>query len=347
MNATIARFVVPSIVLVAAFAVLPATTSAATSPVNTQSAQLLPTGAQTCLAMPVTAVMPHVYDGQLHSFDIITPDASYVAIGGSAGNAVLPFNYMTRWGTPEGQVKIHTDTDPIRIGQGISVSVTLLSAANGKTCVTTVAFSVLPDVSYPTTNAPTGSATPNAPTSQGPNSGGSGAPTQLASTTSATTTIVPGSQAGGFCEGRGALWLWMNLIIAYAIVAAIAALSRTPMVLRNPAIPVAMILVPLILLVGFWYFSPACRAGAAVPLILLVIAIIGLLIAFRDKKGGPLMLLAVPPKPMQMPAAKPKIPETPKQAPAPKSSTPATNPHAQKILEKLRAVQQELGKSAK
>ena len=139
----------------------------------------------------------------------------------------------------------------------------------------------------------------------------------------------------------------MNLIIAYAIVVAVAALSRTPLILRNPAIPVAMILVPLILLVGFWYFSSDCRAGASVPLILLVIAIIGLLVAFRDKKGGPLMLLAIPPKPIPMPPAKSKAAETPKPVATPKTSTPATNPHAQKILEKLRAVQQELGKSVK
>lgn len=343
MNTTIARFLVPSIVVVAALVVLPATTFAATSPVNTQSAQILPIGEQTCLAMPVTRVVPHVYDNQLHSFDIVTPDASYVAIGGSAGNAILPFNYSTRWGTPDGQIKIHTDTAPTRIGQGIDVSVTLLSAASGKTCMTTVTFTVLPDVSYPTTNTPT--AAPKVPTSQAVNNGGSSAPTHQASTTGAPTTTAPGGQAG-FCDGRGALWLWMNLIIAYAIVVAIAALSRTPMLTRNPAIPVALILVPLLLLVGFWYFSAECRAGASVPFILLIIAIIGLLVAFRDKKGGPLMLLAIPPKPIPMPAAKSSTPETPKQT-ASKTSATAMNPHAQKILEKLREVQKELGKRTK
>lgn len=297
--------------------------------------------------MPITTVVPHVYDNELHSFDIITPDASYVAIGGSAGNAVLPFNYITRWGTPDGQVKIHADTDPMRIGQGINVSVTLLSAAGGKTCATTVSFTVLPDASYPETNFPVGTSAPVGSSSdgtQGGQNGGSSAPTQPASTTSAPTTTVPGSQAGGFCEGRGALWLWMNLLIAYAIVVAIAALSRTPMIQRNPAIPVAMILVPLIVLVGFWYFSSTCRAGAWVPLLLLIIAIVGLFVAFRDKKGGPLMLLTTPPKPMPMPPAKPKTPETPKPAATPKPSAPATNPHAQKILEKLREVQKDLGK---
>ncbi len=352
---TITRWSVPGIALLAFFAVLPLSASAATSAVTTQTAQLLPTGSQSCAPMQITSVTPHVYGGSLDSFDIVTPDASYVSIGGAVGNTLIPFRYMTRSMAQSGQLKIHTDSDPTAVGQGLVVSLTLLSAANGMTCATIVSFTVLPDASYPTTPQVTPAVGVAEGTgTQGGSNGGVSAPTPGASTTSVGTTTAPGSQDDGFCEGGGALWLWLTLMVVYAVIVGIAAITRTPFVQKSPAIPVAMILVPLIILVGFWYFSPACRLASWVPIILLLIAIAGLLAAFRDEKNGPLALLDGPRKPIPMPPAKPVVPSAPTtapQKPAEKPATPAktpqkssgaaANPHVQKILDSFMKTQRE------
>lgn len=356
---TITRWSVPSIALVAFFAVLPLSASAATSAVTTKTVQLLPVGVQSCAPMQVSSVTPYVHNGALDSFDIVTPDASYVSIGGSVGNTLLPFRHMTRSIAPNGQLKIHTDNDPTAVGQGLAVSVTLLSAANGMTCATTVSFTVLPDASYPTTPqvTPVGGGNAGGSNTHGSN-GGVSAPTGSTSTTSAGTSTVAGGQDGGFCEGGGALWLWLTLIVIYAVIVGIAAITRTPFVQKSPAVPVAMILVPLIVLVAFWYFSPTCRLASWVPIILLLIGIAGLLAAFRDDTDGPLALLDGPRRPVPMPPAKPVAPPAPtivtpapqKQAEKPvsapvrtpqKSSGAAANPHVQKILESFMKTQRE------
>ena len=338
MTTSAGRLAYASIVLFAVFAILPSFAAAATSQVSIKTAQLLPVGSQTCAAMSVSSVTAYVYDGSLHSFDVLTADTSYVAIGGAVGTTVLPFRYMTRSLASNGQLKIHTDNDSLVVGQGISVSLTLLSTKGGILCASTVSFFVLPDASYPTipTVTPAAGVATVGSSAQGSSSTGSAAaPTPVASTTS---TAPVTSAARGFCDGSGAFWLWLVLIIAYAALAVFAALSKRPVIRDNPAAPVAMILVPLILLVSLWYFLPACRAASWVPIALLIIAIAGLLGAFRENKGGPLMLISHTTMPIPMPAAKPQTPA----APAQKSVVSSVNPHAQKILEKLQQVQESL-----
>ncbi len=162
------------------------------------------------------------------------------------------------------------------------------------------------------------------------------------------------------------MWLWLALLVLYVVIVVAAAITRTPFVQKSPAVPVAMILIPLIILVGFWYFSPACRLASWIPIILLLIAIAGLLAAFRDEKNGPLALLDGPKKPVPMPPAKPvtlvtptpAVPTTPTPTPvvqkpatdkpattpakpAQKSSGAAANPHVQKILDSFMKTQRE------
>src|SRR3990167_10491361 len=108
MNSSLTRVRRTAIVFIAALFVLPAITSAATD-VSSITTKLLPPGGASCQQLAVSSVTPYVYDGALHSFDVVIPDGSYVAIAGSAGNTVIPFRLMTRSTRPDGQLRIHTD----------------------------------------------------------------------------------------------------------------------------------------------------------------------------------------------------------------------------------------------
>lgn len=331
--------------LAIAFFVFPAFASAAATNVTGRTAQLLPPGGTSCASLTVTSVTPYVYEGHLDSFDVVVPDSSYVAIGASVGNTVVPFNYTTRRITPDGQLRLHTDLNPSDTTGSVPVSITLLSSKGGVLCAATISFvaegvnSIPPGPIVPPP-APTGPyVPPQSSTGGSPSQGG-----QQATTAPATSTPV--SFLGMCAVQSDALKLWLVLLVLYIGLVAFAAFARPIVSLNNPAIPVALILVPLILLVGFWYFSPACRAGSWVPIALLIIAIAGLLAAFREKEGSILLLPGMqrPPMPMPPSSSKPKsqVPATTKPAPKPmitvdpaKPMMPPKNPHMETIQKKL------------
>lgn len=320
------------------FFVFPAFASAAATDITARTAQLLPPGGTSCAAITVTSVTPYVYEGSLDSFDVVVPDASYVAIGGSAGSTVVPFHHMTRRITPDGQLRIHTDLDPTPVAGSMPVSITLLSSKNGVLCAATISFNVQGVSTLPP--GPISEPKPGPTyTSPKPTTGGSqtGEP---ATTAPATTTPV--SSLGMCAVQSGAMTLWLVLLVLYAGIVAFAALAKPVTSLKNPAIQVALILVPLILLVGFWYFSPACRAASWVPIALLVIAIAGLLAAFREQEASTLLLPGMQRPPMPMPPAtkKPSVPATtaPTPKPAVKTDTPK-NPHVEEIQKKFEEAQ--------
>ncbi|MCE9541520.1 hypothetical protein K8R03_03100 [Candidatus Kaiserbacteria bacterium] len=297
-------------VFIAALFVLPGVSFAASS-VTSSTAQLLPPGGASCQQLMVTSVTPYVYDGALDSFDVVIPDSSYVAISGSVGNTVIPFRQMTRFMNPDGQLRIHTDIDSSGIHGSLPVSITLLSARQGSpVCATIVSFAVSASgtTAPGTTPAPAQPAPQPAPSKPAPSKPSvpnvPSVPTPVAPVPVPTLGSV--SSFAALCAASGAYQLWFILLALYVVIAAIAALSRPPLIQKNPAIPVAMILTPLILLVGFWYFVPVCRAASWIPIVLLIIAIVGILVAFREEKGGAGVLLL----PGMRPAA-PKTPTTP------------------------------------
>ena len=301
--------------LLTGFLFAPSLAFAATQ-ASAMTSQLLPVGANTCTQLTVTSVTPYIYDGELNSFDIVVPDPSYVAIGGSVGGEVIPFTYMTRASSTGGQLRVHTDVQSTPVGAALSVSVTMLSAKPGSpVCAATISFIIAPDGSaIPGTPTPTTGGTGGAGSSggsagrstsgsnagaQGGTSTGSlpGGSTTAPTSSTSSEDAAQGASWASICAGAGDYQLWFILLAIYVVITAIAALLQTPYVRQNPAVPVALILVPLILLVGFWYFVPDCRAGNWVPVVLLIIAIAGLLIAFRDQKGMPLLLPILPSKP--------------------------------------------------
>ncbi len=346
MNLTHAIGARTAIAAAIVFFAFPAFASAAATDITSRTAQLLPTGGNSCAAITVTSVTPYIYDGHLDSFDVVVPDSSYVAIGASVGNTMVPFNYITRRIAPDGQLRLHTDIDPIDVIGSLPVSITVLSSKNGILCAVTISFRAQGVNSIPpgpiTEPAPTGGTyvPPKTPTGGNSSQGGQ----QVATTAPATTTPV--SSLGMCAVQSGALKLWLVLLVLYIGLVAFAAFARPIVSLKNPAIPVALILVPLILLVGFWYFAPACRAGSWVPIALLIIAIAGLLAAFREQEGNMLLLPSMQRPPMPMPAStiksKTSVTTTTTTTTKPlltadtaKPATSPKNPHMETIQKRL------------
>ena len=119
----------------------------ASAAVSVNVRQVLPPNAQTCPSLGVSDIRPYIYDGNLHSFDISTTDPSYVAVGGTVGDAALGFRTMTRWRNSDGSVRIHVDIENTRLDRAVPVSITLLSAhagGHGATCLGAVSGIVGP-----------------------------------------------------------------------------------------------------------------------------------------------------------------------------------------------------------
>jgi hypothetical protein len=109
------------------------------------------------------------------------------------------------------------------------------------------------------------------------------------------------------CTGNNSLQLWFLLLAIYVVIAALTALARPPLAQKAFWVPLVLILVPLVLLLGLWYFVPLCRTAGWVPAVSVIIAIAALLVAYRDQNPS---VTVIP-----LPAAKPKD--------APKANVPA------------------------
>ncbi|MBV9159571.1 MAG: hypothetical protein JO019_03190 [Candidatus Kaiserbacteria bacterium] len=145
------------------------------------------------------------------------------------------------------------------------------------------------------------------------NTGTAGGTKTSGSSTSASSTYTAPGFMSDTCSRSGAYQLWFILLAIFVLLTAFAAFSQPPLAQKSPAIPVALILIPLILLIGFWYFAPMCRAATWIPVVLLIIAIAGLLVAFRESREAMLpMLLNATPTPPAVKAEAPKpVPQKP------------------------------------
>jgi hypothetical protein len=290
---------------------------------SSQTSQLLPPGQNTCQTLTVSDIQPHVYGGFLESFDVTISDNSYVSILGTAGTASIPLQYMSRWTAIPGGVRIHVDTPTTAVGNSLPVSLTLLSAASGKpVCISVISFNVGASSSVSANQAPepisqvllngghgtgstgSSSATGNAVKSL---SGAGSATGKIVTThplgsTSATTNVSSSSASqsvvaatafsglGTICASGNAYRLWFILLIIYLIILAVVIFTEPWFLEQSVLGATAAILVPLILLLAFWYFSEACRAASWIPVVACIIAIVGLFLAFREYETTPVTL---------------------------------------------------------
>lgn len=280
-----------AIALAALFA-LPGS-AAASDDLAIQTGQVLPPGQNTCPALVVTGIQVYLQEDGVHSFDLSISDPSYVALVGTVGDQLVPFNQMTRRINPDGSLRIHADINTMGVRGSLPVTVTMLSAAGGRTCITAVAFSVHGNAGTVPTPTPAPGTTPGGAPSP---AGGQGAPvTPTAPVTGGkgTTTPVGGVLAAGSlyrtleaaCGGSGDVTLWLILLALYAVWAAFAALSSHRVLETRPFLRIAAIAAPAVLLILFWLIVAVCRAGWWVPIVTLLIGAAALYAAYVQKPG--------------------------------------------------------------
>lgn len=280
----------------------PSFASAAT--ISVQTAAIVPVSGAACAPLSVQSVTPYIFNNELNSFDVTIADPQYVSILATVGDTGVPFNFMTRWMNPDGLLRIHVDIQATPIYGSLPITLTLISAQTGQpVCVSTVAFSVLGDAGAPTYR-------PTTSTTGGTTSGTTNPPAAVAtSTTEVPVAVVAGSVTGipfaqrlqRICTGNGSLELWFLLITLYLVGTALVALADPSLTKRSMALPGALIGVPLVLLAAFWYFTPVCRGAAWVPVALLLIAGVGAILSYRERR--PVAAFLQLPSTIRLPAA--------------------------------------------
>ncbi|MBI5644703.1 hypothetical protein HY970_01250 [Candidatus Kaiserbacteria bacterium] len=266
---------------------------------NVQARQILPPGQSTCTELQVREVTAYVYNGTMDSFDVTIVDPSYVAVLGTAGNTSIPFNHMVRRVDPNGGLRIHVDTESV--ARGSTATLTLLSAVQQKTCLVVVTFGAT-GAGMPSGSGATPGTSGGVPTGGSASSGGgsNSAPTPSPSKGNTGAGSLGGGKSNsgspssspvvggvkdtlrGVCALQGAYRLWFILLAIFVIIAAFVALAEPPLSDRHIAIPIAAILTPFVLLLGFWFLLPSCRGTFWIPVMLVVIAAAGLYAALRN-----------------------------------------------------------------
>lgn len=291
-----------SVLAFVSFFIITAPSFASADEVSVQTAQILPVGSNTCAPAAVSGFTPYVYNGTLDAFEFTVSDSSYVAIAATIGNTSIPFNQMTRRSESSGAVRIHGDLTSTRVGNGLPVSVTMLSAkgAGQPVCLTSITtlvtadgeLSIAPPAPAP---APAPKPTPVSTTAPKPKPVPAPAPTPVSKTPTSTAVKPITATSAAFattqsilknmCTGAGADRLWFVLLALFAAVVAFAVFGQAqlPPALRTQEWTAAAIVVPFLLLFGLWYFVESCRTTPWVPVIATVIALAGLGIAFWER----------------------------------------------------------------
>ncbi|MDZ4227491.1 MAG: hypothetical protein U1D26_03375 [Patescibacteria group bacterium] len=267
---------------------------------STVNQQILPPGANTCPQASATNFTPYIYENALHSFEFTMPDASYVAVIGSVGDKSIALRFMTRRMDASGTLRIHVDTETTPIVGSLPIQVTMLSTRGAGTpvCVS-IASATLGSGTSP---APIAASPAPSPAAASPTSS-AGTPEETSASASdtsgdeetATSTVLASSAAvagitknafAGLCaSAEGAYRLWLVLLVLYVLMIAGLLWPEWPTAwswVRNPAWLAAWVLAPLVLILAFWYFVPACRSVIWMPITAAVIGAAGLFAAFRN-----------------------------------------------------------------
>lgn len=287
-----------------ALAALPVRASALEA--TTQTAQVLPVGGNSCAPVAATNFTPYIYEGALHSFEFTLLDASYTALIGSIGNTSIPFNVMTRSVDASGMLRVHVDINARPIFGTLPLKVTLLSARSGQpVCLTVVSMNVGTGAiaTIPNTSITTTPTTPSVVTKPAPTAAPSTTSENSLTTTTVQSSVVSTVQnpLQNVCAtDAGAYRLWLILLVLYMLIVGVALWAEFPMSMawaRTPERIATIILVFLLLLLAFWYFSISCRAALWMPLVAFLVAVLGLLAAFwNHPRVTQLLLIQEPPK---------------------------------------------------
>lgn len=297
---------ISAVLIIFCITALPASAIAETASIQTR--QVLPPGGTTCVQPTVTSFTPYIYDGELNSFDFTISDATYVTISGQVGDVAVPFKYMTRRVDSAGVLHMHVDVPSIRVSGVLAVSVTLLSATGQKVCASVVGMNLTgpaapitgsgtvgaPKPSTPTQGSsgvqPGKAAKPSKPAPSKPSTGGKAttvSPTSSTSTIGSASSTIRGnvqSTLDKICTTEGgAVRLWTVLLAVYLLIIAATILAQPPVMpnAQSASLLALAIVVPLLVLLGVWFFSPSCRVGNWVPIISVIIALIGFALGFR------------------------------------------------------------------
>jgi len=310
-----------AVALFSVFLILPVKASALE--VNTQTQQILPLGGNTCSPIEVTNFTPYVYNNNLSSLEFTVSDPAYVAVVGSVGNTSIPLRYMTRSMDVSGGVRYHIDVDNTPLTGTVPVTVTLLSARTGSpVCASVISVNlgsgeVVSTPIYtgnPTTVTPAPVTT--APNVTAPTATTSGEGNMTTATSSGAPVVSSGMEnpLKGLCTSEASAYrLWLILLIIYALVVGGLLWLEFPVSwnwAKTPERVATIMLVLLVLLLGFWYVSSACRAALWMPLLAFLIAILGLLAAFwNHPRVTQLLLIEQKASPVitPLPPAKPVI----------------------------------------
>lgn len=303
-------FAIGIVLAVASFAI-PA--EAAT---NVTVDQVLPPQGEACAVLGATDIRTFIYDGALHSFEVGVSDSSYVAVAAQVGDQAIPFNQITRRFDQNGNLTIHVDVATTPLVSDMPVSVTLMSAQQGITCVAAVS-SIIPGIlatptesegnsgvsgsvdthpvaqTYPWDEIVYGSSK-NTQTSVLPAPGSkSSQPVVDEKPLKPVPSLVTATHAlGDTCKtATGASKLWTVLLVLYAVFVALVAYLRRGHEGESPwSIPLTVLgFLGLLLL---WYMSAACRTGAWAPIAATIIACIGLIaMTFEEEPIRDVLLL--------------------------------------------------------
>lgn len=278
--------------------------------VSIQTGQLLPSlapGATSMCPQPrALSATSYIFSGSLQSFEVTMTDSSYVAVAGSLGEAPIPFQLMTRRFDDLGNLVIHGDTE-IPVAASNTLLLTLLSSSSQATCVSLVAVTIeVPSVSRSVPRASVSGAetgtgerkqaatlpslgvesVPKKATDSGTSVPGLASSGALSETKEGAPSIVflgsLGAALRDSCTAMDPVQLWLILLILYAVLAALASLwepAKRPQYWTE--IAAAIVVIPLVLLFGYWYVAENCRAGTWVPIGAVVIALVGLWGVFR------------------------------------------------------------------
>jgi hypothetical protein len=291
--------------------------------------QAIPPGGNACTQLAVSDFKSYVYDNSLESFDFSINDASYVAVTGTVGDTPVPFSQMTRRVESPNSVRIHVDIASQSVTSDLPITVTLFSSKGGgqPVCVSVVSALVQSQVvqnvsaeTQPVTAfVPVPGETPQVDEVIEPSSvtsESSATPTEWKSgvlgglqraTDSVVATFASNSAVNSVQSSlqnacatiKSANRVWLVLLVLYVLIVGLLIFAQWPVSwtwIRMPEWVSAIILVPLVLLLGFWYFSIDCRTEWWMPGAAVVIAIVGLITALREHPSVKQLSLLETPK---------------------------------------------------
>lgn len=265
---------------VAAIAFCVAPLSASADTIQSSSQTLIPAQNASCTAIQATDFNAYVYDGAVHSFNFVIPDASYVAVGGSVGEGIVPFWLTSRRVDASGALRIHVDLPTTPVAANLPATITLLSSKPGQpTCVATISMVITPRQgdaggttqtpvqtpgTTPVTYTPSGSYVPGntKPTEQKPTE-------EAVSSEEAVPAAIPAAitktQAfvAKMCAFNDGSQVWALLLALYALIVAVALLApiRSFFGIESWVLRLAIVAIPLGFLIAFWLVAEGCRAG--------------------------------------------------------------------------------------